>query len=258
MKELKNIELQSSPFRGRGGPGERGGCAIILAGGLGTRLRSVVSALPKCMAPVAGKPFLYFVMEYLLSQGVDQYIFAIGYKSNMIIDYINDQYPLLSKQFSIEEEPLGTGGAIKLACSLTTEKNVLVLNGDTLFKVDINALSLFHNNTGADCTLALKPMQNFDRYGVVALNNNASIADFKEKKYYESGLINGGVYTLQVPAFLSEDLPQKFSFEKDYLETFVSKRKMYGIVQYAYFIDIGIPEDFERAQVELDELSRES
>lgn len=225
--------------------------AIILAGGLGTRLRSVVSELPKCMAPVAGKPFLFYVIESLINQGVDKINFSVGYKSKTIIDYLNDQYPMLNKQFSIEEEPLGTGGAVKLACSLVTEKNVLVLNGDTLFKVDINALAGFHNNTGADCTLALKPMQNFDRYGVVTLNNNASIASFKEKQHYDSGLINGGVYALNVSSFLSEDLPQKFSFEKDYLEAFVDKRKMYGIVQYAYFIDIGIPEDYERAEVEL-------
>jgi D-glycero-alpha-D-manno-heptose 1-phosphate guanylyltransferase len=232
--------------------------AIILAGGLGTRLRSVVSEWPKCMAPVAGKPFLYFVIEYLLSQGVDHFIFAVGYKNKIIIDYINDQYlsagrqdPRPNIQFSIEEEPLGTGGAVKQACSLATEKNVLIFNGDTLFKIDIAALSSFHISNGADCTLALKPMRNFNRYGVVELNNNGSVASFKEKQQYDSGLINGGVYTLNVTRFLQEVLPQKFSFEKDYLEAYFDKRKMYGLIQEEYFIDIGIPEDYERAQEEL-------
>lgn len=241
-----NIEAQSSPFRGRGGYS-----AIILAGGLGTRLRSVVSDLPKCMAPVAGKPFLHFVIEFLLKQGIDKIIFAIGYKNEMIIDYVNEQYPMLNAQFSIEEEPLGTGGAVKLACSLTTQQNVLVLNGDTLFKLDAEKLSSFHTACSADATLSLKPMQDFDRYGVVELNNDHSIVSFKEKQQYRSGLINGGVYALNVTGFLQEDLPQKFSFEKDYLEQYFKKRKMYGVIQDEYFIDIGIPEDFERAQLEL-------
>ena len=225
--------------------------AIILAGGLGTRLRTVVSDLPKCMAPVAGKPFLFFVIEYLKKQGVDQFIFSLGYKSEMIIDYLNEQYPNLHKQYSIEEEPLGTGGAVKQACSFATEKNVLILNGDTLFKIDVEELSAFHNQCGADCTLSLKPMQDFDRYGVVELDHDHSIASFNEKQKYRNGLINGGVYALNTAGFLQEELPQKFSFEKDYLEQYFDKRKMVGLVQDEYFIDIGIPEDYERAQKEL-------
>jgi D-glycero-alpha-D-manno-heptose 1-phosphate guanylyltransferase len=252
MNETENSELPCSPFRfpDKGKNGVRGGQAIILAGGLGTRLRSVVSDLPKCMAPVAGKPFLHYVVEYLLKQGVNGFIFSLGYKSESIIDYINSQYPMLTVQYSIEEEPLGTGGAIKLACGMVTGEDVLILNGDTLFTVDIKTLSSFHHKSGSACTLALKPMQDFDRYGVVELNDDASISGFKEKQYYSSGLINGGVYALKVAEFLQEDLPQKFSFEKDYLEAFADKRNMHAIVQYQYFIDIGIPEDYERAQVE--------
>ncbi len=245
MNGAENIEPLGSPFRGRGGQ------AIILAGGLGTRLRSVVPDMPKCMATVAGKPFLYFVIEYFKKQGVDKFIFSLGYKSEMIIDYVNDQYAMLNNQFSIEEEPLGTGGAIKLACSLATEKNVLVLNGDTLFKIDAVKLSSFHNMCGADCTLSLKPMQHFDRYGLVEMNKDYSIASFKEKQPYESGLINGGVYALNRVKFLQEELPQKFSFEKGYLEQYLGKRRLYGVVQDEYLIDIGIPEDYEKAQREL-------
>ncbi len=253
MNNSQNIGLQSSPFRfpDKGKNEVRGGQAIILAGGLGTRLRSVVSDVPKCMAPVAGKPFLYFVIEYLLQQGVEKFIFSLGYKSEMIIDYVNDQYPTIIKHYSIEAEPLGTGGAIKLACSLTTEKDVLILNGDTIFKIDTSQLLSFHTEHNANCTLALKPMHHFDRYGVVELNADASIASFKEKQFYETGLINGGIYALNVASFLKEDLPLKCSFEKDYLEQFFDSRKMYGSVQDEYFIDIGIPEDFERAQEEL-------
>jgi D-glycero-alpha-D-manno-heptose 1-phosphate guanylyltransferase len=245
MKQTPNIELQNSPFRGLGGE------AIILAGGLGTRLRSVVSDAPKCMALVSGKPFLHFVIGHLLKQGVEKFIFSLGYKSEMIITYLNDQYPTLNIQYSIEGEPLGTGGAVKLACKLVTGKNVLILNGDTLFKTDLHSLSALHNNMGAHCTLSLKPMQDFDRYGVVELNKDLSISSFNEKKHYKSGLINGGVYALNIAGFMNEALPQKFSFEKDYLEKYFAKRKMYGLVQDAYFIDIGIPEDYERAGKEL-------
>ena len=230
--------------------------AIILAGGLGTRLRSVIPDLPKCMAPVAGKPFLAYVIEYLHHQGIENFIFSLGYKKEIIISFINSQYSIFNSQFSIEEEPLDTGGAIKLACNKATEKTVLIVNGDTLFKIDVNKLVMFHDMFGADCTLSLKPMQNFDRYGVVELNKDYSIKSFNEKKFYETGLINGGMYALHVQKFLNEYLPEKFSFEKEYLEKKLSlpendKRRMYGVVQDEYFIDIGIPEDYERAQREL-------
>ncbi|RTL59209.1 MAG: HAD-IIIA family hydrolase [Sphingobacteriales bacterium] len=225
--------------------------AIILAGGLGTRLRSVVSDLPKCMAPVAGKPFLHYVIEQLTKQGINKFIFATGYKSEIIEEWLKKELSTLPYQLSIETEPLGTGGAIKQACEKATEKNVLIVNGDTLFNINVEELSAAHTATHADCTLVLKPMKNFDRYGVVELNENNSIGNFKEKQFYESGLINGGVYVLNVESFLNKPLPVKFSFEKDYLETYFSEQKFYGVIQSQYFIDIGIPEDYERAQTEL-------
>jgi len=228
---------------------------IILAGGLGTRLRSVISDLPKCMAPVAGKPFLTYVINHLLKEGVQKFIVSVGYKNEMIVDFINTQHSTLDTQYSIEEEPLGTGGAIKLACSKATEKTVLIVNGDTLFTIDLNKLVGFHGMCGADCTLSLKSMQNFDRYGVVELNKDYSIKSFHEKKFYETGLINGGMYALHVQNFLNENLPEKFSFEKQYLENYFHKRRMYGVIQDKYFIDIGIPEDYERAQKELKTLN---
>jgi D-glycero-alpha-D-manno-heptose 1-phosphate guanylyltransferase len=225
--------------------------AIILAGGLGTRLRSVVSDLPKCMAPVAGKPFLHYVIAHLQKQGVDEFIFSVGYMHEAIETYLKQYHPRLNYQLAIEEEPLGTGGAIKLSCQKAVEKNVLVLNGDTLFSVDIKKLSDQHLAHHAECTLCLKPMKEFDRYGVVELHHDLTIASFKEKQFYHKGLINGGVYALNISKFLHEDLPEKFSFEKDYLEKYFTEREMYGCIQDQYFIDIGIPEDFARAQIEL-------
>jgi len=225
--------------------------AIILAGGLGTRLRSAVPDLPKCMAPVAGKPFLHYVLEYCLSQKVERFILSLGYKHELIEEFIRTEYPKLMVEFSVEEKPLGTGGAIKLACGKAKEKTVLVLNGDTLFKVDISKLAAFHHMCGSDCTLALKPMKNFERYGLVRLNKDYSLQAFREKQFYEDGLINGGIYALHAQKFLAEDLPEVFSFETDYLEKSLGHKRIYGVIQDAYFIDIGIPSDYERAQVEL-------
>ncbi|MBS1948253.1 MAG: nucleotidyltransferase family protein [Bacteroidetes bacterium] len=225
--------------------------AIILAGGLGTRLRSAVPDLPKCMAPVCGKPFLHYVIRYFHQQGIEKFIFSLGYKHEMIEEYLDKELPAANYVSSIEEEPLGTGGAIKLACSRATGKTVLVLNGDTLFKVNVSKLTAFHDLHRAECTLSLKPMNNFDRYGVVELSPDHSIKDFCEKTYYKSGLINGGVYALDHSKFVSANLPEKFSFEKDYLEKLYARRKIFGVAQDEYFIDIGIPEDYERAQLEM-------
>jgi D-glycero-alpha-D-manno-heptose 1-phosphate guanylyltransferase len=231
--------------------------AIILAGGLGTRLRSAVPDLPKCMAPVAGKPFLHYVIGYLLKEGVDSIIFSLGYMHEVIEDFVKKNYPRLSVQFSIESEPLGTGGAIKHACGKAAEENVLVLNGDTMFKVNVNKLFHFHQSMHAACTLALKPMNNFDRYGVVEINRENYIQSFKEKQFYAQGLINGGVYALNVNAFLALGLPQKFSFEKDYLEKYYTTEKMTGLIQDEYFIDIGIPEDFIKAGKDFSQMNNE-
>lgn len=230
--------------------------AIILAGGLGTRLRDTVPDLPKCMAPVAGRPFLFHVINYLRSQGVQKFIFSLGHMNRIIEDYLNAQFSTLNYQCSIEEEPLGTGGAIQLACSKATEKDVAVVNGDTLFKANLHEAGLFHQHHMAECTLLLKPMTQFDRYGVVETDDDLLVSSFKEKQFYTAGNINAGVYVLNVPKFLDEEFPAKFSFEKDYLEKAMSlpkgsRRRIYGLVQDRYFIDIGIPEDYNRAQEEL-------
>jgi D-glycero-alpha-D-manno-heptose 1-phosphate guanylyltransferase len=229
--------------------------AIILAGGLGTRLRSVVSDVPKCMAPVGGKPFLYYLIQYLKKNGIENFIFSVGYKHGIMEEYLQKNCADLNYHISLENEPLGTGGAIKLASKKSIEKNILICNGDTLYKIDIEALTRFHESIKAACTLALKPMHYFDRYGVVELNEDDSVKTFKEKQYYTTGLINGGVYALNIAEFLKEELPEKFSFEKDYLEKQVNSKeeyqKVYGMIQDEYFIDIGIPEDYEKAQNEL-------
>ncbi len=230
--------------------------AIILAGGLGTRLRSVVADKPKCMAPVAGKPFLDYLILFLKNNGIENFIFSVGYMHEVIEDYLQKNFNELNYKISLENEPLGTGGAIKLACLKTLEKDVLICNGDTFYKIDLIELNNFHQRKEASCSLTLKPMKNFDRYGVVELNKDESIKTFKEKQFYKSGLINGGVYALNVFQFLIEELPEKFSFEKEFLEKKVCLQEgknstLFGLTQDSYFIDIGIPEDYEKAQKEL-------
>ena len=221
--------------------------AIILAGGLGTRLRVAVPDLPKCMAPVAGKPFLAYVIEYLQEQGIQHFIFSLGYEHSIIEDFIKAVYPSLNYQCVVEKEPLGTGGAIRYACKKCINENVFILNGDTLFKINLEQLAACHINGEADCTLSLKPMQDFDRYGVVEIDKDGNLQSFKEKKYYAEGLINAGIYALNAKHFLALPLPEIFSFEKDYLEKFNTQQKIKALVQDEYFIDIGIPEDYEKA-----------
>ena len=224
---------------------------IILAGGLGTRLRSEVADLPKCMAPVAGKPFLHWVIKYLQSQKITSFVLSLGYMHEVIEQYIHEKHPSLIVQFSVENEPLGTGGAIKLAMQLCNTENILVVNGDTLFETDCDRIFESHIAHNSNCTLALKPMQNFSRYGAVSIDENNFITAFTEKKYMDAGLINGGVYLLNSNAFNQINFPEKFSFEKDFLEKYLHKLIMIAVVDNGYFIDIGIPEDFKKANEEI-------
>jgi len=219
---------------------------IILAGGLGTRLQSVVSDKPKCMATVAGKPFLKYMFDYLGKENFTHIILGLGYKSEYVLDWISTQDFTFEISYVIEEEPLGTGGAIKYASSKIKSDTFFVLNGDTYFDVDTQKMELFHLKKGADISLALKPMISFDRYGSVELDDTQRIIRFNEKQYRESGLINGGVYLLNKSIF-DMSLPLTFSFEKDILENKIDGLNIYGNVQDSYFIDIGIPSDYEKA-----------
>jgi D-glycero-alpha-D-manno-heptose 1-phosphate guanylyltransferase len=228
--------------------------AIILAGGLGTRLRTSVPDLPKCMAPVGGRPFIGYITDYFRRAGIGSFVFALGYKSAAFEDFFHDYFPSGGYAVSLEAEPLGTGGAIRQACTMAKEKTVLVLNGDTFFRIGLAALSAFHADKRADCTLCLKPMRDFDRFGVVERNEDQRVLGFREKQAYQEGLINGGVYALDREAFLREDLPAVFSFERDYLEKMLDKRRIYGVIQDQFFIDIGIPEDYRRVQSAINQL----
>ncbi|EPW9115616.1 D-glycero-D-manno-heptose 1-phosphate guanosyltransferase [Campylobacter coli] len=214
--------------------------AIVLAGGLGTRLKSVVQDIPKPMAPINGKPFLTFVLEYLKKQGITEVILSASYKYELIQEYFKDEFHGMKIRYNIEKELLGTGGAIKDALKFI-QNQAYVLNGDTIFDIDLKKLVL---NDGKIC-IALKQMQNFDRYGTVNVDKQGIVTSFEEKVFKKQGLINGGIYLLKKDVFDEFDLEKKFSFE-DFLQT---KHKILKIQTQNfddYFIDIGIPEDYMR------------
>ena len=222
--------------------------AVILAGGLGTRLRSVVSEVPKCMAPVDGKPFLQYMLEWMSRFDVSHVVLSVGYLREVIFAFIDSREWPFEISYAVEEEPLGTGGGIRLALTKCREDRVIVLNGDTFFNVDLKALTF-----AAPVTLALKPMRDFDRYGAVDLAGGL-VTGFHEKTACTEGLINGGVYALVRSRLDLAFYPGRFSFEKDLLEPLAAARLVAGQVQEGYFIDIGIPEDYTRAQRELPEI----
>lgn len=222
---------------------------IILAGGMGTRLRSVVSDVPKCMAQVAGHPFLHYLIETLTETGFNHIILSLGYKHEIIEDWIRSNPFPIKISTVIEETPLGTGGAVKLALSKVTTDEVFILNGDTFFNVNYPEMHNLHKQTHASATVALKKMEKFDRYGVVNLESQGNrILCFNEKQYCESGLINGGIYLINRHEL--KNFPDKFSLEKDFFETAVHTSTLSGYISESYFIDIGIPEDYERAQTD--------
>lgn len=224
--------------------------AIILAGGLGTRLRSVISHLPKPMAPINGKPFLHYLLKYLAGQRIKEAILSVGYKCEPIKDFLGAEYLGIKIQYSVENEPMGTGGGIKKAFNLVNDF-AFVLNGDTFFDVPLQDLMDFYFQTQSDLTLSLKELQNFDRYGTVKLNQANQITEFDEKKFLHKGLINGGVYFTGKELFDKVETAEKFSFEKDILEKYVGRLKFTGKIFDGYFIDIGVPEDYRKAQHDL-------
>ncbi len=216
--------------------------AIVLAGGLGTRLRSVVQDLPKPMAPINGKPFLAFVLEYLKKQGITEIILSVSYKYELIQEYFKDEFYGMKIHYNIEKELLGTGGAIKDALKLV-KNEVYVVNGDTFFDIDLKKLVL----NGSKICIALKQMQNFDRYGTVNVDEQGIVTSFEEKVFKKQGLINGGIYLLKKDIFDEFSLEKKFSFEEFLQENYKSLKIQTQIFD-DYFIDIGIPEDYKEFQ----------
>lgn len=223
----------------------------MLAGGLGTRLASVSGNLPKPMAPIGSRPFLEYLLDYLVEQGAEQAVLAVSYKWQVIRDHFGDRYREMSLSYSVEDKPLGTGGAIRQALGLLAEDEAVVLNGDTLFRVDLEAMEHSHRNGGRRLSMALKQVPDSGRFGRVEVSADGVIADFLEKSTAGPGWVNGGVYMLHRKLFSDFPMPAKFSFELDLVEPNLDRIQPRAFRSDAYFIDMGIPEDYQRARHEI-------
>jgi len=225
--------------------------AIILAGGLGTRLQHVVHDLPKSMAPVDGRPFLEYQLDFLNKNTVDKVILSVGYRNEAIIRHFGSKYRHLAIDYAIEAEPLGTGGGIRLALEMCETADTLVLNGDTLFLVEISEMFRLHVKSKASVSIALRKVPDASRFGSVQIDQNMKIISFGEKSAKKQpGFINGGIYLLNREFYLSHTPPGCFSIERECFGKWASEGFITGFPSDAYFLDIGIPEDYERAQHE--------
>ena len=218
--------------------------AIILAGGKGTRLHGIVDDIPKPMAPVNGKPFLEYLISNLYNSGIRHFILSVGFLHKSIIEYFGDKFKAADISYVIENEALGTGGAIKYAARYVKKDKFWIFNGDTYADIELD--KFFIKNKDLQLSIGLVKMENFDRFGVV-ITDNKFITGFSEKKHTDVGYINAGIY-LMSRSFIEKYFPaaKVFSFEKEVLE-----KKIGNIGYYksdAQFIDIGVPDDYFRAQ----------
>lgn len=230
--------------------------AIVLAGGFGTRLAHVVPDVCKPMAPVAGRPFLRFIMDQLAAAGFDRVIVADGYRREQIEGFFGSSYRGMAVEYSPEDTPLFTGGAVKRALGRCQSDWVFVLNGDTWLDVDFAAMEAAAADAldNVSAVIAVKRMRGFERYGTVDVDAGGALTAFHEKRPCEEGLINAGVYLLRRHAL--DDMPEKFSLESDYFERVVGYRSLRAVECAGCFIDIGVPEDYELAQTMLAPLAK--
>ena len=220
---------------------------IILCGGLGTRLRTVVSDVPKPMAPINGKPFMQIQVDELINSGATKIIFAVGYKKEIIKDFFGDNYRGVELVYSEEDYPLKTGGAIKKALRYIDDDCAIVVNGDCYTKVNYDEIQKLFRETNATEVMTGKPMHNFDRFGnIVPGEDNVTVVDFIEKQPTEFGYINLGIYAVKKNLFdeYALELGDSFSHEVDFISKHLHDCKFCLYPYDGYFIDIGIPEDY--------------
>jgi D-glycero-alpha-D-manno-heptose 1-phosphate guanylyltransferase len=238
--------------------------AIVLAGGLGTRLRSVVQDRPKPMALVNNKPFLAHQLDYWIAEGIEKFILSVGYKHDVIIDFFGHEYKGVSIDYSIETKPMGTGGGLLLAIEKSgINTPFLLLNGDTYFKVNLDSLISFSEQNQADLTFSLFPTTDLDRYMGIDVSAEGQVVALKSQNISKSNrLASGGVYWINNLAFLQKahkDLNEPSSFEDDILPTMLSSRqKLFGFICDETFIDIGLPDDYYRSESILSEQNQSS
>ncbi|WP_447585103.1 nucleotidyltransferase family protein [Pseudoxanthomonas mexicana] len=221
--------------------------AIVLAGGFGTRLRGVVDDVPKPLAPVAGRPFLAWLLDRLARGGLRRCILATGYMAEKIEDRIGARWQGMDIVYSVESTPLGTGGAIRLAANRLQGDAVHVLNGDTWLEYAPAALEAAAVDGEVPMSVALAQVDDVTRYGAVDVKGN-KVDGFREKGPAGPGWINAGCYFLRPEALAGLPAATSFSFEREFLQPRVQCGDVAAFVGTAGFIDIGVPEDYARAQ----------
>ena len=232
--------------------------AVILAGGMGTRLKSVVPNLPKPMAPVNGRPFMEYQLDYWIDQGVSQFIVSVGYMKEVIMGHFGPSYRSTPISYAVEAKPLGTGGGLLLAARYLSEP-FLLLNGDTFFEVDLAGLQKHHTRQQADLTFSLFRTNEVGRYMGIEITETGEIITLNSDNEKYEKLVNGGVYLVNPIIFknVSYELDQKISFELKIVPDLMTEGiKIYGVEYPGRFIDIGIPADYLRSNTILN-ISRE-
>ena len=221
---------------------------IILAGGFGTRLKSLMPNIPKTLAPINNRPFLDYLFNYLIQQNIKKVILSVFYQYELIKKQYNFKYKNLDILYSIDSTALGTGGAIQKALEISKSDDIFVINGDTFFNIDLDQLLNEHKNKKNDITIALKPMNNFDRYGIVETDSNGQVITLKEKQYCKYGKIDGGIYLINRSIFNLFESRKKFSFN-DFIMNNLNNLRTGSLLCDELFIDIGTPEDLEKAHL---------
>jgi len=227
--------------------------AVVLAGGLGTRLRARVPDLPKPMAPVAGRPFLAYVLDALVRDGFSDIVLSVGYRWEAIRDHFGATYRGARLTYAVEDEPLGTGGALAHAfavAGISVRDAALVVNGDTFLDIDFAALRSEYDKAPSACAMVLRRVDDTARYGAVNVADGL-VSGFAEKGRNGPGLINAGVYILQGDIFARFGLTGRFALEADLLQRHCVELSARASETSAWFIDIGVPQDYDRAQTEL-------
>lgn len=225
--------------------------AIVLAGGFGTRLRSRVPDMPKPMADIAGKPFLARLLDYLADQGFRRVILSVGYRHETISEFFGPSYRSLELVYAVEDEPLGTGGAIRHALGQARGDPIWVLNGDTFIALDYHAMMGWHAERGwAQMTMAVRRLPDVSRFGVVEVEGDR-VFGFASSAPPGPGFVNSGAYLMSRALFDGVALPLVFSFERDLLPIRARSGAIAAFASDAWFIDIGVPDDYDRAQTEM-------
>jgi D-glycero-alpha-D-manno-heptose 1-phosphate guanylyltransferase len=224
--------------------------AIVLAGGLGTRLASRLDGIPKAMAPVAGRPFLEILLRQLERSGCTRVLLSVGHLRGVIQDHFGAGFQGLALEYVVEDVPLGTGGAIRKALEQANEKAVLVLNGDTFLDADYAAMLRFHQAQESALTIAVTRQADVARYGEVRVEERR-VVGFEEKGRSGPGFINAGAYVVEKAIAWPSALGERFSFERDFLVPETARLAPAAFRVEGFFLDIGVPEDLDRAQTEL-------